>query len=220
MFGLALVVASIAVADSINPSTLVPGLWLASTPRARGIMSYALGVFAVYLAGGLVLVFGPGPSIIAALHHLSGPAEHGLEMAVGILALGLSLTVWRTRRRGPEPTPVRRSYSRPAAFALGAGIMAVELPTAFMYFGAVSAILAARLAAPAEISLLIAYNVLFAAPLLALLLVRRAAGARADQWIAFAERTLRRAGPLVLAGLAGAAGAVLLTIGLSGLIAG
>jgi len=89
-----------------------------------------------------------------------------------------------------------------------------------MYFGAVSAILAARLAAPAEISLLIAYNVLFAAPLLALLLVRRAAGARADQWIAFAERTLRRAGPLVLAGLAGAAGAVLLTIGLSGLIAG
>src|SRR5438067_412464 len=87
MFGLALVVASIGLADSINPSTLVPALWLASTPQARGVGSFVLGVFAVYLAGGLVLVFGPGPPLIAALHRLGGPVEHGLEVAFGALAL-------------------------------------------------------------------------------------------------------------------------------------
>jgi Sap, sulfolipid-1-addressing protein len=220
MLGLILVVGSIGIADSINPSTLVPALWLASTPQARGVGSYALGVFAVYLAGGLVLVFGPGPSLIAALHRLSGPAEHGLEAGLGVLALGLAITVWRSRRSGPVAPRARRSYSRTSGFALGAGIMAVELPTAFMYFGAVSTILAARLTAPAEVSLLITYNILFAAPLLVLLLVLRAAGGHAERWIGLAEKALSRAGPLVLAAVAGVAGAVLVTIGLSGLLAG
>jgi cytochrome c biogenesis protein CcdA len=220
MLGLILVVSSIGLADSINPSTLVPALWLASTPQARGVGSYALGVFAVYLAGGLVLVFGPGPSLIAALHRLSGPAEHALEAGLGVLALGLAVTLWRSRGSGPAAPRVRRSYSRTSAFALGAGIMAVELPTAFMYFGAVSTILAARVTAPAEVSLLITYNVLFAAPLLVLLLIRHMAATRADRWIALAERALSRAGPLVLAAVAAVAGAVLVTIGLDGLLAG
>jgi Sap, sulfolipid-1-addressing protein len=218
MFGLALVVASIGLADSINPSTLVPALWLASRPQARGVGSFVLGVFAVYLAGGLVLVFGPGPPLIAALHRLGGPVEHGLEAAFGALALGLAFSLWRSRHSGGIVSRARRSYSRASAFALGAGIMAVELPTAFMYFGAVSTILAARVAAPAELSLVITYNILFAAPLLALLLVRRTA--RADAWIASAESAVRRLGQPVLAVATAAAGAVLLTLGLSGLVLG
>jgi hypothetical protein len=96
--------------------------------------------------------------------------------------------------------------------------MTVELPTAFMYFGAISTVLAARVAAPAEVSLLIVYNVLFAAPLLAIVAVRRLAGSRADQWVASAERTVRRAGQLVLSSLAGVAGTALLTIGVMGLL--
>jgi hypothetical protein len=217
MFGLTLVVASIGLADSINPSTVVPAVWLASTPRARGVGSYALGVFSVYLAAGLVLVFGPGPALISELHRLGGMVEHGLEAAVGVLALCLAWTLWRSRHRDRGLPRGRRTYSRRAAFALGAGIMTVELPTAFMYFGAISAILAAKVTAPTEVSLLITYNVLFAAPLLALLLVRHAAGARGERWISLAESTLRRMGELALAGVAGVAGAVLLTIGLSGL---
>lgn len=217
MLGLTFVVASIGLADSINPSTVVPALWVASTPQARGVGSYALGVFSIYLAGGLVLVFDPGPALISDLHHLGRTVERGLEAGVGVLALCLALTLWRSRHRGAELSSGRRTHSRTAAFALGAGIMAVELPTAFMYFGAVSAILAAKVTAPTEISLLVAYNVLFTAPLLALLLVRRAAGARAERWISLAEGTLRRAGQLMLAGVAGVAGAVLLTVGLTGL---
>jgi cytochrome c biogenesis protein CcdA len=196
----------------------VPALWLASAPQGRGLISYALGVFAVYLAGGVVLVFGPGPSLIAALRHAGGPAEHGLEAAIGVVALGFAFVLWRSRDRRRDPSGARRSYSRRSAFALGAAIMAVELPTAFIYFGAISTILAARLDAPGEIALLVVYNALFAAPLLAIVVVRRVAGVRADRWIASAERGVRRAGQLVLSSLAGAAGAVLLTIGLTGLL--
>ena len=219
MFGLTLVVASIAVADSINPSTIVPALWLASAPRARGIGSFALGVFVVYLAGGLVLVFGPGPALITALHHARGPTEHAIQAGGGILALGFGLAVWRSRRSGQHESRVRRSYTRATAFALGAGIMVIVLPTAFMYFGAISAILSARPAAPVEVVLLITYNALFAAPLVAILAVRRLAGGHAEQWIASGEAIVRRAGRVVLAGVASSAGAALLALGLAGLVA-
>ncbi|MBV9839696.1 MAG: GAP family protein [Solirubrobacterales bacterium] len=218
MVGLALLVTSVGLADSINPSTVVPALWLAKAPRARGIAAYTLGVFTVYFAGGLVLVFGPGPSLIAALQQIKGPFEHALQAAGGAAVLAFAIFLWRSRHQ-PEGEPrAPRAYGRGSAFALGAGIMAVELPTAFMYFGAISAILAARLAAAAEVSLLLVYNLLFVAPLIALLAVRRLAGHRGDRWIAGAQERLRAVGQLVLACVAGAAGSALLTIGVGGLL--
>ncbi len=96
--------------------------------------------------------------------------------------------------------------------------MALELPTAFMYFGAISAILAAHPATSVEISLLIAYNALFVAPLIILLAATRLAGARADRWVASASRRLRSLGQLALTGVVSIAGATLLAIGLSGLL--
>ena len=53
MFALTLLVVSIALVDSVNPSTLIPGLWLATAPGAGRLASYTLGVFAVYTIGGL-----------------------------------------------------------------------------------------------------------------------------------------------------------------------
>ena len=126
MLELTVLVASIGVADSINPSTIVPAMWLASQPRARGLAFYILGVFAVYLAGGLVLVLGPGPSLIAALHHVRGPAEHALQAAGGVLVLCFAFAVWRSGHNGRAESRPRRSYTRASAFALGAGIMAIE----------------------------------------------------------------------------------------------
>src|ERR1035437_1770817 len=187
MLSLALLVASIAIADSINPSTVVPALWLAGSPSRRGVARFTFGVFAVYLAGGLLLVLGPGPALIRALHHAGGPVEHALEATAGIVSLGFAVALWRSRGKGSEQARVRRPQTRASAFALGAGIMAIELPTAFVYFGAISAILAAHRALPAEISLLIAYNALFVAPLIAFLTIRRLAGERAERWLAAAQ---------------------------------
>lgn len=217
MFTLTLLVGSIALADSINPSTLVPGLWLATAPAAGRLASFTLGVFAVYMIGGLVLLLGPGQVLISALHHLHGPLEHGLEAGGGLLVLAVAFVLWRSRAGGDGQPRARRSHSHASAFALGAGIMAIELPTGFMYFGAISAILAARPAPGLEIALLTGYNLLFIAPLVALMAVRRLAGVRIDRWMLSAETRLRYAGQLALSGVAGLAGAALVAIGLSGL---
>src|SRR5207247_11358128 len=58
---------------------------------------------------------------------------------------------------------------------LGAGIMAVELPTAFPYFGALLAILGVKGLARQAL-LVVAYNIVFVAPLLCLIVVAAAGG--------------------------------------------
>jgi cytochrome c biogenesis protein CcdA len=219
VIALTLLVASIAIADSINPSTVVPALWLASAPRGRGLTSYTLGVFAAYFAGGLVLVFGPGPALIAALHNIRGPVEHALQAAGGAVAIAFAIALWRSRRNAPSGRRGRRCDSRRSAFALGVGIMAIELPTAFMYFGAITAILAAHPAAGVEVWLLVAYNALFVAPLVVILAIHHLAAERAERWLVANGGRLRRASQLALSGIAGAAGSVFVVLGVSGLLA-
>ena len=55
------IVVSIGLADSMNPSTIAPGLYLAVGERARSsLIQFTLAVFAVNLVGGAVIALGPG----------------------------------------------------------------------------------------------------------------------------------------------------------------
>jgi hypothetical protein len=218
MATLTLLVASIAVADSINPSTVVPALWMASTSRSH-LVSFTFGVFVVYLAGGLVLVFGPGPALISAMRHVGGTIEHSVQAVVGVGVLALAVGLWRSRRSRTIAHLPQPGCARASAFMLGAGIMAVELPTAFVYFGAISAVLASHAVAPIELSMLVVYNALFVGPLVAIIAIRRCAGERAQLWLAAGWERLLGFGQLLLAGLTASAGAVLMTIGVTGLLA-
>ena len=61
MLRLAGVVLAVGLADSLNPSTVGPALYLATGQRPVARVSlFALGVFAVNLTAGLVLAAGPG----------------------------------------------------------------------------------------------------------------------------------------------------------------
>ncbi len=165
-----------------------------------------------------MLVLGPGPTLIGWLHQLRGPMEHALQAVGGIVALLLAVFLWRSRKTAGDQPRARPSHTTRSAFALGAGIMAIELPTAFMYFGAISAVIAAHRAASIDVLLLITYNLLFVAPLFALLAARRLAGDRADRWIASAGDRLRYLGQIALGSVAGIGGTALLAIGLTGLL--
>jgi hypothetical protein len=60
---------SVGIVDSINPSTIGPAVYLASTTHAaRSLSLFTAGVFAVYATGGIALALGPGqalPTIIS-----------------------------------------------------------------------------------------------------------------------------------------------------------
>jgi cytochrome c biogenesis protein CcdA len=213
LLALTMLVVSVAIADSINPSTVLPALYLAGGPRGRGLATYTFGVFVVYLAGGLVLVLGPGPPLIAALHHAGPRFEHGVEAVAGTLALLFAIALWRSRASSGEPTE-RRFNSRVSAFALGAGISAIELPTAFLYFGAVSAILDSHDASLVQVSLVVAYNACFVLPLVAVIAFR----SRIERRLAAVMAWIWRSAPRLLAGITGVIGAALLGTGLAGLL--
>jgi cytochrome c biogenesis protein CcdA len=210
---LTLLVLSVALADSVNPSTVVPALYLAGAPRGRGLVAYTVGVFVVYLAGGLVLVLGPGPALIDALHRAGPRFEHGVEAIAGLVALAFAIALWRSRSARHEPG--RRRFDSPAsAFAIGAGISAIELPTAFVYFGAVSAILSSGAGAGIAIALVVGYNALFVLPLVAIIVFRTRIRDRLGTLLAW---TWRR-GPVILASVSAAIGVALVSVGAPGLV--
>ena len=218
MAALTLLVASIAIADSLNPSTVVPALWMASTPSGH-VVSFTLGVFLVYLAGGLVLLLGPGPALISALHHLGGTVEHAIEVALGVAVLAFAGWLWHARRSQSTTHLPHPARSRRSAFTLGAAIMAVELPTAFVYFGAISAVLAFHQAVTVKVALVVAYNLLFVVPLLVIVAIRRIAGERAERWFARGREKVLGFGEVLLACVASAGGTALVIIGVAGLVA-
>ena len=132
---------SIGLADSLNPSTIGPALYLAAGERPRETVSkFTLGVFAVYLLGGLLIAAGPGQLLLSLIPRPSRLVRQLLEVTVGVVMLAVGAILWRHRNRLVErEPPIPRPGSHSSAL-LGAGISAVELPTAFPYFFAIAAI--------------------------------------------------------------------------------
>src|SRR4051794_38798908 len=132
MFALALLVSSIALADALNPSTVLPALYLSTTPHAvRKVAAFTLGVAAPSLLFGVVFVAGPGQLILGAFPHPSENAKHLVEVGVGAALIALAIALWRGGGRVTSRIPMGESSSQRSSFVVGAAIMSVELPTAF-----------------------------------------------------------------------------------------
>ena len=72
MVALAILVASIGAADSINPTTIGPALLFAIRPRPLpALAGFIAGVFLVPFAAGVLVVLGPGQLLLDALPHPS-----------------------------------------------------------------------------------------------------------------------------------------------------
>ncbi|MGN6872389.1 MAG: GAP family protein [Solirubrobacteraceae bacterium] len=211
-------VVSIGLADSMNPSTIAPGLYLALGRQARtGLIQFTLTVFVVNLVGGAAIALGPGQALLALVPKPGATARYILETVAGVVMLIAAAVLWRRRQslaRRELPTPKSEGRS---AILLGLTITAVELPTAFPYFAVIAAVVGSGLHPIPQLVLLALYNVAFVLPLILMILTLTFAPDHAERIITRARELLQRHWPVVLAGLALLAGAFVTTIGITGL---
>src|SRR5579884_3427363 len=152
---------SIGLADSLNPSTIAPALYLASSehPRRR-VTEFTVAVFLVYLAGGVLIALGPGQLIRSIVPHPHRTARHIAEVVAGVLVILAAVIIWHRRGRMASRGLPQAQRTKSSAL-LGATITAIELPTAFPYFAAIAAIVGADLDTTQELGLLLIFNACF-----------------------------------------------------------
>jgi cytochrome c biogenesis protein CcdA len=215
------IVTSIGLADSMNPSTLAPGLYLALGERPRSnLIQFTLAVFAVNFVGGTVIALGPGQVILHLVPHPHPTARYILETIAGVVMLIAAVVLWIKRkslRQRALPSPSSEGKS---AILLGLTISAVELPTAFPYFAAIAAIVGSGLGPVRQLLALGLYNIAFVLPLILMILLLEFAGEKAKRTIESVRDWLQRHWPTLVAVLALVAGVFVTLLGVTGLALG
>jgi len=213
------VVVSVGFADSINPSTVGPALYLATyRGGGRSLLGFIAGVFAVSAAAGVALVLGPGRLLLS--HHPTPHTEHAAELAAGVCLLVVGIALWFLRGRVAAHVAEREHRVGRSAVLVGAGIMAVELPTALPYFAVLLAVAGSDRARAIQVLLVLLFNAVFVAPLFAVLLVRRVAGQRGLHWLERKRRALERRAGEAAATLVLLIALILIAVGAVGLARG
>jgi cytochrome c biogenesis protein CcdA len=210
---------SVGLADSLNPSTVGPALYIAmGRARVWRVMQFTLGVFGVTFVGGVVLTIGPGRLLLGLVPHPQGTVRHVIELVAGVALLVIATALFVGRRSLARRELPGGGGGGRSAFVTGASIAAIELPTAAPYFAVIAGIVASSASIPQEIGLLLLYNVAFVVPLLAIVAVMLLAGRRADPWLQKGGAWLQRRWPVVLASLLLFVGSVLAILGGTGLV--
>lgn len=212
-----LTVVLIALPDSVNPSLILGALYqAASPPRARRAAAFTAAAFAVTLAGGALVAFGLADWVLALLPKPSRTLKYSAVIVIGCASVVGGAVIWARRgalSRRPASAAeaaVRRGGS---SIAMGAGIAAVELVTAFPYFAAIAVITGSSASTGGKVALLVLYNVVYALPLIGIVVVCLVTGPRADQILARIRSWALRRWPYVAAPLAVAAGTGLAVYG-------
>lgn len=212
------VVLSIGLADSLNPSTSLTGLFLASGQRPRrSVLEFAVGVFLVFVVAGLILTLGPGRAILALVPRPDATVRYALETAAGVAMLVTSAVLWRRRGSTKEGRKLAMTGRFGSPFLLGLAIGAFELPTAFPYFAAIATIVGSGLDLIPQMMLVGVYGLAFVLPLITIALTITIAGESAVAKLARARRWLARHWPVVLSRLALVVGIFVFTLGVTGL---
>lgn len=220
MFRLIGLAVSIGLADSLNPSTVAPALYLASGEHPRtAVVRFTLAVFAVFFLGGCILTIGPGQALLALVPHPDPTVRYIAETVAGVAMLIGAAYLWRHRRHlGDRERSAEPKQRRGSPGWIGATIAAVEFPTAVPYFAVIAAIVAAGLNVFQELFLLGLYNVCFVLPLGAIVVILEVAGERAQEVLERIRRYLHAHWPALLAIVALVAGVFVTVLGLTGLV--
>jgi cytochrome c biogenesis protein CcdA len=218
---LVVLVVSIGLADSLNPGTVAPALFLATTARPRlQVSAFAAGVLAVNMVGGALIALGPGQLLLSVLPRPHPTAKHVIEAVAGAALLVAAAVVLAKRKRLRERKLTPRASGKRSGFILGAAITAVELPTALPYFAAIAAIVGSDAHVVGQLVLLALFNLAFLAPVWAILAVLWIARGHAEPLLARLGDRVERHWPAMLGVLLAAVGAVALGFGVAGLVSG
>lgn len=221
MLGLITLAATIGLADSVNPSTVAPALYLAtSRDGARKVAALTLGVFAVNFLGGIFLTLGPGQAILAVVPRPTRHTTHLVELFVGFALALVAAGLWFGRERIARRMAGEEKRILRSSVLVGATVTAAELPTAFPYFAVIAAVIGSGRNVPTQIVLLAIFNTAFVAPLFLIGLIRSRAGERGAALLARIRIQLDRQAAVIIPTLLFAIACVVALIGTIGLAGG
>jgi hypothetical protein len=213
---------SIAFLDSLSfiPLCIVFLVALLTGPRPA-LRSFALisGVFVAYFAAGALAllglqeVFDDVNAYLLRMWKSPYTGELILQIALGA---ALVFVGWRlvTRRAKPAADPIAETLTAPKAWVAGVSLTIAGLPGAVPYLAAVDLLLRTDLSTTQRLLLVALYNLVFVAPLIAVIGVRLAFGAGADSLIDAIRHLLDRWGSKLIVGLMVALGTVLIIDGI------
>jgi cytochrome c biogenesis protein CcdA len=199
---LLLVIAPIALVDStsITPLCIVPLIMLLSKeqPILRA-SAFLFGIFAAYLVGSLLLLFGLQQIFEqvneVVIQQLKNPDTLFLVVQIVIgtcmLAFGTRMANARERKQDRRPT---ESVSAAQAFTGGAVLTIVGLPGALPLFAAIDQILRADPPLHNKIVAMFFYNAVFVLPLFSAVLLRIVLGERSVPMLNRINDIVTRAG--------------------------
>jgi cytochrome c biogenesis protein CcdA len=216
---LVVLMAGIALADSINPTTIGPALYLATVERpVRRVAEMTAAFFAVNFAAGVVIVAGPGQLLVSLASKPGPEARHIVELVVGAILIGVATALFLGRTRLAESSIAGTNLSSGHAWALGATIAGAELPTAFPYFAALAAVIGSGLGLMHQLALVLLFNIVFVAPLLVIMGAVAFGGERAERRLRRAGDWIRKHWPVLFASVALVLGLILTALGLGWLL--
>lgn len=162
-FILPITVLGIAALDSINPSAILVTFWL--LPRqnyVQAIIAYVTGIFLTYLALGIILLL--GFSKITSISDTS----NNLAFLMAELFIGIGLFVYSFFiKPSRNDSALKRLEGRTnllALFMLGSLVTVIEFTTALPYVGAIGILASTNINIYQQLSLLLAYNLIFIMP--------------------------------------------------------
>ncbi len=215
---LVVLVVSIALIDGLNPTTIVPALYLATGPRAvRSVLGFAGGFLAVNMTAG-VAALALGQQLGRFVPRPSQSHLHLAEIAAGLVVVGVAGLLWRRRRSVEAAFATAEHRVTRVAPLTGATLAAAELPTALPYFAVVAALAASGEQLAVRIVLLLVFNLVFLAPVFAIAAVRALAGPRAVGWLANVRQLVMRRAGAIVALLVVVLGIALIVVGAVGIV--
>jgi cytochrome c biogenesis protein CcdA len=171
---LLLIIVPIALMDSTSmiPLSVMPlAALLGSRRPLLGAGGFLSGIFIVYLAAGVLLLFGIDALFeaierpLARWYNQPTELELWLQIVVGAVLVVFGSRIAGARQKKRDDSRGNDTMTPWQGFVLGVVLIVIGVPGAFPYFGAIDQILSADLDFTGNLLALLSYNVAFILPL-------------------------------------------------------